>query len=106
MDKTAPPPPAPPRPSASREGRDPRRRRRVLRALAAALGSMALIGGTVSAVLVLHLDGTLRDFLDRQSMGGMIMVVLAVNAVGFGFVYLATYAWKQVKRELWPSDDP
>ncbi len=80
------------------------RHRRVLRALAKAVVSALLVGGTVATVLVLHLDGTLRAFLDRQSMGGMILVVLVVNAVGFGLVYLLTVLWKQVRRDLWPIE--
>jgi hypothetical protein len=81
------------------------RHRRVLRALTKALASSLLIGAIVATVLILHFDGTLRDFLDRQSVGGMIAVVLVVNAIGFGLVYLLAVVWKQVKRELWPHQD-
>jgi hypothetical protein len=67
-------------------------RRRVLSALA-------------KAALPLMLIGTLRLFLDRQSMLGMIIVVLAVNAVGFSFVYMVSATWKSIKRDLGRDDD-
>jgi hypothetical protein len=80
-------------------------RRRVLSALAKAALPLMLIGGTAAVLLALHRDGTLRLFLDRQSMLGMIIVVLAVNAVGFSFVYMVSATWKSIKRDLGRDDD-
>jgi hypothetical protein len=69
-------------------------------ALLRVLLPLVIIGVTVAALVVLHLDGTLRDFLDRQSMGGMIVVVLTVNIVGFVFIYMLSQVWKTVKYDL------
>lgn len=85
-------------------GRSPLRRR-FLPALAKAALPLMLIGGTAAVLLALHHDGTLRLFLDRQSMLGMIAVVLVVNAVGFSFVYMVSAAWKSIKRDLGRDDD-
>jgi len=81
------------------------RRRRSLSALSRAMLALLVIAGTVALAVTLHLDGTLRDFLDRQSKVGMILVVLVLNAVGFGCVYLATVVWKEVRREFWHQDE-
>ncbi|HEV7368474.1 hypothetical protein [Arenibaculum sp.] len=80
-------------------------RRRFLPALLKAVLPLLLIGGTAAVLVMLHRDGTLRTFLDRQSMLGMIAVVLVVNAVGFSFVYMASSAWKSIKRDLGRDDD-
>ena len=52
------------------------------------------------------LDGTLRIFLDRQSMFGMIAVVLVLNIVGFAFIYMLSMVWKSVKHDLLHRSDP
>ncbi|WP_207485055.1 hypothetical protein [Arenibaculum pallidiluteum] len=86
------------------EGQRVRIRRRA-GTLSRATLAVLLIGGTIALAIVLHLNGTLRDFLDRQSKIGMIMVVLVLNAIGFGYVYLASAVWKQVRREIWRHRD-
>jgi hypothetical protein len=61
---------------------------------------LAIVGGSVAVLIVLHLDGTLRMFLDQQSMLGMIAVVLVLNIVGFAFIYMLSMVWKSVKHDL------
>jgi hypothetical protein len=61
---------------------------------------LVIVGSSVAVLIVLHLDGTLRVFLDRQSMFGMIAVVLVLNIVGFAFIYMLSMVWKSVKHDL------
>ena len=75
-------------------------------ALLKVLLPIALIGGTIVVLVMLHLDGTLRSFLDRQSAEGMIAVVLIVNIVGFAFIYMLSMVWKSVKHGLLGHRDP
>ena len=78
-----------------------RRRHKTLRTvLLKVLLPLAIIGSSVAVLIVLHLDGTLRVFLDRQSMFGMIAVVLVLNIVGFTFIYMLSMVWKSVKHDL------
>jgi hypothetical protein len=84
-----------------------RRRRKTLRTvLLKVLLPLAIVGGSVAALILLHLDGTLRIFLDRQSMFGMIAVVLVLNIVGFAFIYMLSMVWKSVKHDLLHYKDP
>jgi hypothetical protein len=67
---------------------------------------LAIVGSCVAVLIVLHLDGTLRMFLDQQSMLGMIAVVLVLNIVGFAFIYMLSMVWKSVKHDLLNYRDP
>src|SRR3954464_9294435 len=67
---------------------------------------LMIVGSSVVVLIVLHLDGTLRVFLDRQSMFGMIAVVLVLNIVGFAFIYMLSMVWKSVKHDLLHYRDP
>jgi hypothetical protein len=67
---------------------------------------LGIVGGSVAVLIVLHLDGTLRMFLDQQSMLGMIAVVLVLNIVGFTFIYMLSMVWKSVKHDLLNYRDP
>jgi|1185.fasta_scaffold753189_2 hypothetical protein len=67
---------------------------------------LVIVGSSVAVLIVLHLDGTLRVFLDRQSMFGMIAVVLVLNIVGFAFIYMLSMVWKSVKHDLLHYRDP
>ena len=67
---------------------------------------LLVIGGSIAVLIVLHLDGTLRTFLDRQSMFGMIAVVLVLNIVGFAFIYMLSMVWKSIKHDLLNLRDP
>ena len=67
---------------------------------------LAIVGSSVAALILLHLDGTLRMFLDQQSMLGMIAVVLVLNIVGFAFIYMLSMVWKSVKHDLLNYRDP
>ena len=92
------------RPSQERLGR---RRNKTLRTvLLKVLLPLAIVGGSVAVMVVLHLDGTLRTFLDQQSMLGMIAVVLVLNIVGFTFIYMLSMVWKSVKHDLLHYRDP
>jgi len=78
-----------------------RRRHKTLRiVLLKVLLPLAIVGSSVAVLNALHLDGTLRVFLDRQSMFGMIAVVLVLNIVGFAFIYMLSMVWKSVKHDL------
>jgi hypothetical protein len=84
-----------------------RRRNKTLRTvLLKVLLPLAIVGGSVTVMIVLHLDGTLRMFLDQQSMLGMIAVVLVLNIVGFTFIYMLSMVWKSVKHDLLHYRDP
>ena len=67
---------------------------------------LVVVGGSVAVLIVLHLDGTLRMFLDQQSMLGMMAVVLVLNVVGFAFIYMLSMVWKSVKHDLLNYRDP
>jgi hypothetical protein len=89
------------------QGRLARRRNKTLRTvLLKVLLPLAIVGGSVAVMVVLHLDGTLRTFLDQQSMLGMIAVVLVLNIVGFTFIYMLSMVWKSVKHDLLHYRDP
>lgn len=79
--------------------------RRIVPAVLKALTAIAIIAATAAALSILHAHGSLRAFLDRQSIVGITLVVLVVNAVGFGFVYMVSATWKAVKRDLGRDDD-
>ena len=84
-----------------------RRRHKTLRiVLLKVLLPLMIVGSSVVVLIVLHLDGTLRVFLDRQSMFGMIAVVLVLNIVGFAFIYMLSMVWKSVKHDLLHYRDP
>ena len=88
-------------------GRLNRRRHKTLRTvLLKVLLPLAIVGSSVAGLLVLHLDGTLRMFLDQQSMFGMIAVVLVLNIIGFTFIYMLSMVWKSVKHDLLHYRDP
>ena len=83
-----------------------RRRHKTLRTvLLKVLLPLAIVGSSVAGP-VLHLDGTLRMFLDQQSMLGMIAIVLVLNIVGFTFIYMLSMVWKSVKHDLLHYRDP
>lgn len=82
-----------------------RRRGGLLPALMKTMLPVLLIGGLTALVAFLQANGMLRSFLDRQSVFGMILVVLVVNALGFSFVYMLSVVWKAVKRDLGHDDD-
>lgn len=88
------------------ERRDRRGRRTLRTVLLKVLLPLAIIGASVAVLIVLHLDGTLRLFLDQQSMIGMIAVVLVLNLVGFAFIYMLSMVWKSVKHDLLNLRDP
>src|SRR3954465_4115872 len=67
---------------------------------------LMIVGSSVAVLIVLPLDGPLRAFLDRQSMFGMIAVVLVLNIVGFAFIYMLSMVWKSVKHDLLHYRDP
>jgi hypothetical protein len=67
---------------------------------------LVIVGSSVAVLIVLHLDGTLRMFLDQQSMIGMMAVVLVLNVVGFAFIYMLSMVWKSVKHDLLNYRDP
>src|SRR4051812_4131778 len=84
----------------NRDRIDPRRHKTLRTVLLKVLLPLAIVGGSVAVLIVLHLDGTLRMFLDRQGMFGMIAVVLVLNLVGFAFIYMLSMVWKSVKHDL------
>ncbi|QQP89611.1 hypothetical protein IGS68_27215 [Skermanella sp. TT6] len=86
--------------------RDRRERRTARTVLLKVLLPLAVIGASVAVLVMLHLDGTLRLFLDQQSMFGMIAVVLVLNLVGFAFIYMLSMVWKSVKHDLLNLRDP
>jgi hypothetical protein len=91
------------RPGRDRQNRNRlgRRRHKTLRiVLLKVLLPLVIVGSSVAVMIVLHLDGTLRTFLDQQSMFGMIAVVLVLNIVGFTFIYMLSMVWKSVKHDL------
>jgi hypothetical protein len=88
------------------DGRERRRGKTLRVVLLKVLLPLAIIGAAVAVLIVLHLDGTLRVFLDRQSMFGMIAVVLVLNLVGFAFIYMLSMVWKSVKHDLLNFRDP
>ena len=90
-----------------RDGHRNRRRHKTLRTvLLKVLLPLMIVGSSVAGLVVLHLDGTLRMFLDQQSMLGMIAVVLVLNIVGFAFIYMLSMVWKSVKHDLLNYRDP
>ena len=87
--------------------RPARRRNKATRTvLLKVLLPLLVIGGSIATLIVLHLDGTLRIFLDRQSMFGMIAVVLVLNIAGFAFIYMLSMVWKSIKHDLLNLRDP
>ncbi|EWY40655.1 hypothetical protein N825_34915 [Skermanella stibiiresistens SB22] len=88
------------------DGRDRRHGKTLRVVLLKVLLPLAIIGAAVAVLIILHLDGTLRVFLDRQSMFGMIAVVLVLNLVGFAFIYMLSMVWKSVKHDLLNFRDP
>jgi ABC-type uncharacterized transport system YnjBCD permease subunit len=81
------------------------RRKGLLPALLKILLPVLLVGGVSVLLAYLNSNGMLRAFLDRQSVFGMILVVLVVNAIGFSFVYMLSAVWKAVKRDLGHDED-
>jgi hypothetical protein len=67
---------------------------------------LVVIGGGIVTLIVLHLDGTLREFLDRQSMFGMIAVVLVVNIFGFASISMLIIVWNSIRHDLLHHNDP
>ena len=67
---------------------------------------LVVIGGGIVTLIVLHLDGTLREFLDRQSMLGMIAVVMVLNIFGFAFICMLIVVWKTIRHNLLHYHDP
>ena len=67
---------------------------------------LAIVGGGIVMLIVLHLDGTLREFLDGQSMLGMIAVVLALNIFGFASIYMLAIVWNTIRHNLLHYHDP
>ena len=67
---------------------------------------LVVIGGGIVTLIVLHLDGTLREFLDRQSVLGMIVVVLVVNIFGFASISMLIIVWNSIRHDLLHHYDP
>jgi hypothetical protein len=67
---------------------------------------LAIICGSIIALTILHLNGTLGEFLDRQSMFGMIAVVLVLNIVGFAFISMLIMVWHSIRHDLLRHRDP
>jgi hypothetical protein len=67
---------------------------------------LVVIGGGIVTLIVLHLDGTLREFLDRQSVLGMIVVVLVVNIFGFASISMLIIVWNSIRHGLLHHHDP
>jgi hypothetical protein len=67
---------------------------------------LAIIGASIIALTILQLNGTLQEFLDRQSMFGMLMVVLVLNIVGFAFIYMLIMVWNSIRHDLLRHRDP
>jgi hypothetical protein len=67
---------------------------------------LAIVGGSIVTLIVLHLDGTLREFLDRQSMLGMIVVVLVLNLFGFASICMLVIVWNTIRHTLLHYHDP
>jgi hypothetical protein len=61
---------------------------------------LVVIGASIVTLTVLQLNGTLREFLDHQSMFGMIAVVLILNIVGFAFIYMLVMIWNSIRHDL------
>ena len=90
----------------NRSGLGQRRHKTLRTVLLKVLLPLVIVGSSVAVMIVLHLDGTLRTFLDQQSMFGMIAVVLVLNIVGFTFIYMLSMVWKSVKHDLLNYRDP
>jgi formate/nitrite transporter FocA (FNT family) len=69
-------------------------------ALLKVLLPLVVIGASIVTLTVLQLNGTLREFLDHQSMFGMIAVVLILNIVGFAFIYMLVMIWNSIRHDL------
>jgi len=67
---------------------------------------LAIIGVSIIIFTVLQMNGTLREFLDRQSKCGMLTVVLILNIVGFAFIYMLIVVWNSIKHDLLRHRDP
>jgi hypothetical protein len=81
-------------------------RRRMIRIfLLKVLMPLSVLGAVIVAITILQLNGTLREFLDQQSMFGMIAVVVVINIVGFSFVCLLMMVWQCVRNDLLRSHD-
>ena len=95
------------RPALDQSNGPGRRRRKTVRiVLLKVLLPLVIVGSGIVAVIVLHLNGTLRMFLDRQSMFGMIAVVLVLNLAGFASIYMLSMVWKSIKHDLLHYRDP
>jgi len=90
----------------NRDDQDRHRHKTLRTVLLKVLLPLVIVGSSVAVMIVLHLDGTLRTFLDQQSMFGMIAVVLVLNIVGFTFIYMLSMVWKSVKHDLLHYRDP
>jgi hypothetical protein len=85
----------------------PRPRRDTVRIiLLKVLLPLAIIGSSIIVFTILQLNGTLREFLEQQSMFGMLMVVLVLNIVGFAFIYLLIMVWNSIRHDLLRHRDP
>ena len=67
---------------------------------------LTVICGSIIVLTILQLNGTLREFLDRQSMFGMLMVVLVLNIVGFAFISMLIMVWHSIRHDLLRKRDP
>jgi hypothetical protein len=84
----------------------PRSRQDVVRILLLkVLLPLAIIGACIIIFTVLQLNGTLREFLDNQSMFGMITVVLTLNIIGFAFIYMLVMVWNSIRHDLRRGSD-
>jgi hypothetical protein len=61
---------------------------------------LAVLGAIIITITVLQLNGTLREFLDRQSMFGMIAIVVTINIVGFGLIFALMNVWHFIRYGL------
>jgi hypothetical protein len=79
----------------------PRNRRNIVRIVfLKVLLPLVIMVGSIIAFVILQVDGTVREFLDRQTMFGMILVVLALNFVGFAFICMLMMMWTSIRDDL------
>jgi hypothetical protein len=79
----------------------PRNRRNIVWiVLLKVLLPLAVMVGSIIAFVILQVNGTVREFLDRQSMLGMIVIVLTLNIAGFAFICMLMMMWSSIRHDL------
>jgi hypothetical protein len=66
---------------------------------------LAVLGAIIITITVLQLNGTLRKFLDRQSMFGMIGIVVAINIIGFSLIFALLNVWHFIRDRFLGQQD-